>query len=154
MDNRTFRDAMGKFATGITVITTEHEGEVYGMTANAFMSISLEPKLIAVSIDKSASMFDILPKTDTFAVNMLKEEQKYLAQIFAKQIEKDKEPTYESIDGTPVLEDTLASVVCKVYKEVEAGDHVIFIAEVTNLKLGEGSPVLYFDSNYEALRIE
>src|SRR5690625_6620049 len=60
MDDRLFRDAMGKFATGITIVTTNYENEVMGMTVNAFMSISLEPKLIAISIDESASMYDIL----------------------------------------------------------------------------------------------
>ena len=90
MDERLFRDAMGKFATGITIVSINDNNEYRGMTVNAFMSISLNPKLIAVSIDENAGMYDKLKNTTKFGVSMLKEEQRDLSMIFARQKEKDR----------------------------------------------------------------
>src|SRR5699024_12434263 len=85
MDDREFRNAMGKFATGVTVITTEVDGEPHGMTANAFMSVSLHPKLIMISIDNRANMLDKIKEANKFAVNILADHQKDLSMHFAGQ---------------------------------------------------------------------
>lgn len=90
MDNRTFRNAMGKFATGVTVITTDIDGEVHGMTANAFMSVSLNPPLILISIDEKAKMLSKIKKSGCFSVNILSEEQQEVSMLFAGQ-SSDKE---------------------------------------------------------------
>src|SRR5690625_2907375 len=142
---------MSKFATGITVVTLEDGKETKGMTVNAFMSISLKPTLIAVSIDKSASMFERMLRTETFGVSILNEDQRDYSQIFARQKAVDEPITYAYLDGVPVLEDGLASLACKVVNKVEAGDHIIFIAEVTNLTISDGEPIIYFNSNYRTL---
>lgn len=154
MDERLFRDAMGKFATGITIVTIDDKGKNIGMTVNAFMSISLNPKLIAVSIDEKASMYDKLDKTETFGVSILKEEQKDYAMIFAKQKEKDREIIFMEQDGVPVIKDALATLSCKVQDKVRAGDHLIYIAEVTDLKMSDGEPVLYFGGKYRSIESE
>src|SRR5690625_396125 len=114
LDDRSFRDAMGKFATGITVVTTKDNDDVIGMTVNAFMSISLDPKLIAISIGEQAAMYHTLQKTKKFGVSILTEDQKDLSMIFAKQIEKDREIDYVYRDGIPVINDTLATISCSV----------------------------------------
>lgn len=151
MDERLFRDAMGKFATGITIVSMNDEGKNIGMTVNAFMSISLNPKLIAVSIDESASMYDKLNNTEKFGISILKEDQQELSMIFARQKEKDREIEFVDLDGVPVLKDALATLSCKVINKVKAGDHLIYIAEVTDLTIDEGSPILYFGGKYRKI---
>src|SRR5699024_3427026 len=90
IDERQFRDTMGKVATGITVVTTEYEGETMGMTVNAFMSVSLDPKLIAVSIGDQARMYTKLQETKEFGVSILSEDQRDYSMIFAKQKASDQ----------------------------------------------------------------
>jgi len=151
MDERLFRDAMGKFATGITIVTMNDNGRYIGMTVNAFMSISLNPKLIAVSIDEVAAMYNKLKETDTFGVSILSEEQKDLSMIFARQIEKDREIEYVEQDQVPVLKNSLATLSCKVNQKVKAGDHLIIIAEVTDIDVHEGRPLLYHGGKYRTI---
>ncbi|MDR7000286.1 flavin reductase family protein [Neobacillus niacini] len=152
MDDRFFRDAMGKFATGITVITAEVKGTTHGMTANAFVSVSLNPKLILVSIDKRAKMLGYLQETNRFAVSFLASEQKKESMRFAGQ-KRDEEPyIFERFSELPVIKDALATVVCTVINEVEAGDHVLFIGEVQDLQVKDGEPLIYFKGNYRELK--
>lgn len=154
MDNRLFRDAMGKFATGITIVTMDDKEEHIGMTVNAFMSVSLDPKLIAISIDENASMYSKFQEGKTFAVNILAEEQKDVSMVYAKQKEKDKEILFDYLDNTPVLKEAMVNIACKVKDSVKAGDHMIFIAEVTDLRINqdEALPVLYFNGKYQTLQ--
>jgi flavin reductase (DIM6/NTAB) family NADH-FMN oxidoreductase RutF len=91
MDDRMFRNAMGKFATGVTVITTEVEDQVHGMTANAFMSVSLNPKLVLISIGEKAKMRDRIRQSKTYAVSFLAENQKEVSMQFAGQIKEERE---------------------------------------------------------------
>ncbi|PAD37997.1 flavin reductase family protein [Terribacillus sp. 7520-G] len=151
MDNRTFRDAMGKFATGITIVTTDVAGETKGMTVNAFMSVSLEPKLIAVSIDKKASLYNVLQTNPTFGVSVLREEQKDISMVFAKQKEEEPVPII-ALHDVPVVEDALVNLACKTVDKVMAGDHMIIIGEVEDLLLRDGDPVLYFGGNYREIK--
>src|SRR5690625_4607642 len=112
---------MGKFVTGITVVTTKDDKDIHGMTVNAFLSISLKPKLIAISIDENASMYEKLKNTKKFGVSILKEEQKDLSMIFARQKEKDREIEFKEQDGIPVLKNSLATLTCEVEQKVESG---------------------------------
>ena len=152
MDDRLFRDAMGKFATGITVVTVDYENEIMGMTVNAFMSVSLDPKLIAISIDESASMYDILQETKKFGVSILTKNQKDLSMIFAKQIEEDREVNFLQQDGIPVIEDSFVTLSCHVQDMIKAGDHMIFIAEVSEIVINEGEPLAYAESKYQSIK--
>lgn len=151
MDEKKFRKAMSKFATGITVVTIKDQEEIRGMTVNAFMSISLNPKLIAVSIGDQASLYEKLLEKKQFGVSILSEKQKELSLIFSRQKAKEKPISYETLDGNPVLKDSIASLSCYVKDTKKAGDHMILIAEVTDLTIREGNPLLYFDSEYHYL---
>src|SRR5699024_3323185 len=146
------RDAMGTFATGITVVTINTPEKPVGMTVNAFMSISLDPKLIAISIDKSATMYDQLDQADTFGVSILKKEQEELSMIFARQKEEIEEIPYTYLDGVPVLDNSLTALSCRVYNKVMAGDHLIYIAEVTDIKMTKGEPTIFFGGEYQGLK--
>ena len=90
MDDRTFRNAMGCFATGVTVIATEVDGEAHGMTANAFMSQSLNPKLVVISLKEDTNMLKRIKESGHFSVNVLSEDQKDLSMIFAGQIKTEE----------------------------------------------------------------
>lgn len=151
IDDRLFRDTMGKFATGITVVTIEEKGQVFGMTVNAFMSVSLHPKLIAVSIDKSARMFNKIMQADKFGVSILSETQEEYSKFFARQ-QADLEPiVYKKLDGVSVLEDPIAALSCKRDNSFQAGDHIIVTAEVTDLFVNEKDPVIFFGGQYRSL---
>lgn len=151
MDDRLFRDAMGKFATGITIITIDDNRKERGMTVNAFMSISLDPKLIAISIDHKASMYEKLIETNTFGVSILKESQKEYSMVFARQIKTQKPIPFERLHGVPVIENSLASLSCRVYDKFEAGDHTIILGEVTALNIEDDEPIVFFGGKYRTL---
>lgn len=143
-----FRNAMSKFATGITVVTTEKDGEAHGMTVNAFMSVSLDPKLIVVSIDKRAGMLKILQETKKYAVSILSEDQKEYSMIFAGQIKDRREVDFNWVNGLPVLKDAVATITCEVYSEYEAGDHILFFGKVTGGEVNDREPLVYFNRMY------
>ena len=149
MDDKVFRTAMGKFATGVTVLTTEIEGQSYGMTANAFMSVSLDPKLVVISIGHKAKFLDRVRSSSKFAVNILSEEQETYSRIFAGQSEGDVE--FEKLAGLPVLPNALAQVACEVSAEHVEGDHTLFIGKVIDIHLEDGEPLLFFGGKYRSL---
>ena len=152
IDDRLFRNAMGSFATGVTVITTEVEEEIHGMTANAFMSISLNPKLVAISIDEKAKMLEHIRTANKFAVNILSTAQKEVSMQFAGQNKDDVEVSFVSYKGLPTVENSLAVVTCEVQSEIVVGDHTIFIGEVTGVKLEEFDPLLFSKGKYRELQ--
>lgn len=152
IDDRFFRNAMGSFATGVTVITTENEGEVTGMTANAFMSISLHPKLIAISIGENAKMLNRIKGSNKFAVNILAADQLKESMQFAGQLKEDYEVKFETYKGLPIIEESLANITCDVHSEFVAGDHTIFIGHVTGVKLESKDPLLFSQGQYRQLK--
>jgi len=154
MDDRKFRTAMGKFATGVTVITTEIAGEIHGMTANAFMSVSLDPKLVVISIGEKAQMLDKIKNSKKFAVNILSAEQQELSKIFAGQIKEKREVSFEQLDGLPVLSGAIAQVACEVVNVHIEGDHTLFIGKVMDIHLNEKEPLMFFNGKYRVLSAE
>lgn len=152
MDDRLFRNAMGKFATGVTVITTEHEGQVHGMTANAFMSVSLDPKLVVISIGEKARCLSKIQESKIFAVNILAADQQEHSMIFAGQ-KKDAEPVdFERLADLPVLPGALAQISCDVVSQYVEGDHTLFIGKVRDIKLDESQePLLFYAGKYRTL---
>lgn len=148
MDDRQFRNAMGKFATGVTVITTIVDDVVHGMTANAFMSVSLDPKLVVISIGHKARMLDKITTSNRFVVNILSTEQKGLSMHFAGQVNEGLIVNFETIDDMPVIKDSLANIVCNLKRSYIEGDHTLFIGEVTDLVINEGEPLTYFEGKY------
>lgn len=149
MDERTFRKAMGKFATGITVITTEAEGVTHGMTANAFMSVSLSPMLVVVSIGERAQMLSKIKQSQKFAVNILAADQQELSMIFAGQIKDKRDVEFSRLADLPVIDGALAQVVCEVVNEHVEGDHTLFIGKVIDLFVQDaGEPLLFVNGQY------
>ncbi len=150
-----FRAALGRFATGVTVITVETgTGEVHGMTASAFCSVSLRPPLVLVCIDHLAETYLHLRERRQFGVSILKEEHEALSEFFA---DPDRNPDagyrlgikYRPMkSGISVLQDALSNMDCSVVSAHEAGDHTIFVAEVREVIVGEGAPLLYFRGRY------
>ena len=150
-----FRAALSRFVTGVTVITVETaEGEVHGMTANAFCSVSLRPPLVLVCVDHLAETYLHLRERGEFGVSMLKADQDALSEYFA---DPERNPDsarrlrigYRKMkSGRPVLENALANLDCRIVDAHEAGDHTIFVAEVREVVLGEGEPLLYFRGRY------
>ena len=149
-----FRKAMGCFATGVTVITVDQGGEVHGMTANAFTSVSLDPMLVLVCVDYRARTHAHLQARKRFGVNVLRSDQQAISDYYARSSEthqhaEDAGAHFDrTAQGTPVLRGALAYLECRLRKAEKAGDHTIFIAEVEEVVVGEGEPLLYFRGKY------
>jgi len=148
MDDRLFRTTMSKFATGVTVITTEIDGEFRGMTANAFMSVSLDPKLILISIGNQAKMKGYIDQAGMFAVNVLSHEQENVSKQFAGQIKDDRAATFSTFAGLPVINDALASVACDVYDTTVQGDHTLYIGKVRDVVVTDSDPLTFYSGKY------
>jgi len=153
-----FRKAMGSFATGVTVITVDHEGEVHGMTANAFTAVSLEPLLVLVCVDHQARTHAHLQAKKRFGVNVLAQNQRLISEYYARPIATHEHAEQEAgarfdrtAHGTPVLRGALAYLECRLHTAQDAGDHTIFIAEVEDVVVREGDPLLYFRSGYRQI---
>ncbi|WP_047982008.1 flavin reductase family protein [Ornithinibacillus contaminans] len=151
MDGRDYRNALGKFATGITVVATEYNEEIVAMTVNAFMSVSLDPRLIAIAIDQKATMYPVLQKTKQFGISILAEEQELLSKEFAKHGRSDEAVSFHIRDNVPVLEDALATFSCRIVDSIQAGDHLLFIAQVLNYTVSDGEPAIFYSGKYRNL---
>lgn len=150
-----FRRAMGQFATGVTIITVDLDGEVHGMTANAFASVSLDPLLVLVCVDRSARTHAHLHAKKRFGVNVLCENQRSISEHYARTDRLDRDAERESgarfdrtEHGTPALHGALAYLECRLESAWDAGDHTIFIAEVEDVVVREGEPLIYFRGEY------
>ncbi|NYE07385.1 flavin reductase (DIM6/NTAB) family NADH-FMN oxidoreductase RutF [Bacillus niacini] len=151
MDDREFRTAMGKFATGVTVIATDVDGDVHGMTANAFMSVSLSPKLVVISIGEKARILEKIKQSKSFSVNILAADQQELSMIFAGQIKGHREVLFDRLDDKPVLAGAVAQIACEVSAEYLEGDHTLFIGKVTDIQLTNADPLIFYSGRYRAL---
>ncbi len=160
IDSSQFREVMGRFATGVTIVTVQESDVLHGMTVNSFTSVSLEPMLTLICLDKGATTTEILRRTVKFTVNILHTDQKHLARRFAESDnERDR---FDGIgytiseEGTPILDDVLGYLTCTVINIVEGGDHYIFIGEVVDLAYAENDrqPLLYYRGNYNSLADE
>jgi flavin reductase len=150
-----FRKAMGCFATGVTIITLDLEGEVHGMTANAFASVSLEPPLVLVCVDHSARTHAHLHAKKRFGVNILAANQRVISEYYARPVHVHGHAEQEAgarfdrtAQGTPILHAALAYLECRLQSAQEAGDHTIFIAEVEDVVVRNGDPLLFFRGKY------
>lgn len=146
MDNREFRNTLGHFATGVTVITAKYGDELIGLTANAFSSLSLEPPLILVCIDKKAGSLRAFKKGQPFVVNILEQNQEEDCWRFAKKIDRFADAVYSiSADGVPILDGNLATIECDVHEVLEGGDHYIITGFVKNAGYDQDkAPLLFF----------
>jgi flavin reductase (DIM6/NTAB) family NADH-FMN oxidoreductase RutF len=150
-----FRRAMGCFATGVTIVTVDLDGEVHGMTANAFASVSLDPMLVLVCVDHTTRTHAHLHAKKRFGINVLCEEQRAISEYYARpertheHAEQEAGARFERTrHGTPMLEGSLAYLECRLHSAQVAGDHTIFIAEVEDVVVREGEPLLFFRGKY------
>ncbi|MFD6440386.1 flavin reductase family protein [Peribacillus sp. NPDC060186] len=149
MDDRLFRDTMGKFATGVTVLLTENEGETHGMTANGFMSVSLDPKLVLISIGHKAKLLEKVSQSKKYTVNILAEDQEHYSRHFAGKPGEAVE--FETLAELPALKGAIAQIACEVVSEHVEGDHTLFIGKVVDLRLEDKNPLLFFSGKYRQL---
>lgn len=149
-----FRKALGRFASGITVITTVHKGSVHGMTANAFMSVSLEPPLVLISVDNRSHMHKTLPESQRYGVSILSEDQEALSQHFAGRPQEGLEIPFVWQHDMPLLEGAIAHLVCQVMDAHPAGDHTLYIGKVKYLDHRNGAPLVFYTGRYANLQTE
>ena len=154
IDDARFRQAMGHFASGVTVVTTASTGELYGMTVSSFSSLSLNPPLVLICIDKSVPSHDMIRDSGRFVVNILEERQEHLSRRFAATAnDKFKGVAWHSGQlGLPVLDNTLAAIECRLRDALDGGDHTIFVGEVVDAEVREGAPLLYYRRGYRELK--
>jgi flavin reductase (DIM6/NTAB) family NADH-FMN oxidoreductase RutF len=148
---REFRQVMGRFATGVTVVTTVERDIVHGMTANGFLSVSLRPPLVLVSLGR-CRMNEMLPRSARYGVSVLSHDQQHFAAHFAAQKRSPIEPTFEWRNGLPLLEGALAHLVCRVADVHRAGDHVLWIGEVEYLAHQGDEPLLFYSGRFGTMR--
>lgn len=154
IDEFRFRQALGYFATGVTVVTTAHEGRFYGLTVSSFTSLSLHPPLILICIDNQSNARQAIQGAGCFAVNVLEQHQEHLSRRFATPYE-DKFTGiawYEGQQGNPLLEGALTQIECRLHGTLPGGDHTIFVGEVMNATINEGMPLLYYRGGYREMK--
>jgi flavin reductase (DIM6/NTAB) family NADH-FMN oxidoreductase RutF len=149
-----FRSVLGHFATGVSVVTARgDDGKTRGLTVSAFSSLSLDPPLILICIDRRASLHDHLPVESHFCVNILTEDQEVISRRFAsKEADRFEGLGYEEgMGGAPLLEGSLATIECRVVEACPGGDHTIFIGQVERSSVNEGRPLTYYRGGYSRL---
>ncbi len=157
IDPATFRSVLGRFASGVTVVTVRDNLHYdHGMTVSAFCSLSLEPPLVLICVEKSASLHAVIANGETasqFAVNILESKQEELARRFADDhINRfDGVGFTRGTTGAPIIDDCLAVIECEVQSRHPAGDHTIVIGAVIASATSEGSPLLYYRGGYATL---
>lgn len=147
-----FCDAMAKFASGVTIVATrDRDGSPWGFTATAFCSVSLDPQLILVCLDRNAGCYPVFMEVDSFSVNILTVDQKSLAKRFAtKGIDKFAEGAFGDgfLAGCPVLRGALMTLECRLVDRIPAGDHVILLGAVRLATLNDGDPLVYYNRTF------
>lgn len=159
IDAATFRRIAGNFATGVTVVTTANDGLLHGVTANSFTSVSLEPMLLLVCVDKKALGHGELQRCRSFGVSLLAADQKDVSNLFAKTGEPEPGRLRGGVafrygaSGCPLIEGALAHLECQRHAEIDAGDHTIFVGRVVEgaLERAEADPLLYFRGAYRGI---
>lgn len=156
IDANTMRHVMGRYATGVAVITTEVDGEPHGMTMNSLTSVSLDPPLLLVCFNHGARSAEAVQASGTFVVNILSRRQKEVAMRFAKRGESH----FEGLNleygehAVPVVPRALAHVECDVHQVVEAGDHTVVFGLVTRTCTEEGQPLAFYGGRFGDITVD
>ena len=151
ISNNKFKKTLGSFATGVTVVTTSLDNKPYGLTVNAFSSLSLDPPLVLICIDKKSESNKILKRSKIFAVNILNQNQKHLSKIFSDSTNRNRfrdVKTTTKTTGSPIIVNSLGYIDCTVEKIISAGDHNIFIGNIKSLNNKNLDPLIYYRGNY------
>lgn len=157
IDTRSYRDLVGRFATGVTVVTVNDAGTYRAMTANSFTSVSLDPLLVLVCVTRDASMHDPIHEAGTFAVNLLSAGQRPISELFARRGELTEPmggvPFRIGGTGSPLIDEALGWFECEVWREYDGGDHTIFIGRVVDMELAGPTrePLLFFGGRYRTI---
>ncbi|HEY3772898.1 MAG TPA: flavin reductase family protein [Solirubrobacteraceae bacterium] len=149
-EQRRFRDALGTFATGVTIVSTRLDDLVHGMTANGFMSVSLDPALVVVSIASASRMHDILMRAGRYGVSVLARDQEAVSRHFAGRPEREEIVLTEA-QGAPLVDGALTHVVAEVIDAHAAGDHTLFVGEVVHFAHRAGDPLIFHSGAYRRL---
>ncbi len=149
-NSQALRDCLGKFATGVTVVTCEGPDGPCGITANSFTSVSLEPPLVLWNIGKQSNTLQAFFEAEHFAINVLSKDQQSLAEHFAQSERISFEGIDYRLNGSkvPLLENSLARIECHTDHIIEAGDHYIIIGAVDKYSMSDGEPLLFFAGSY------
>lgn len=148
-----FRSALGRFATGVTIVTTnDRDGQPIGVTANSFNSVSLDPPMVLWSLAKSSYSLESFSTGEHFAVHILSCDQQELSNRFARRGENKFEGLTHIKKPAPLLEDCTARFICRTAFQYEGGDHIIFVGEVTDYTAGDKPPLLYLEGRYAEAR--
>ena len=154
IDTRQFRNALGRFASGVTVVTAVQDGHTHGMTANAFVSVSLDPPLVLVSLDNRSNMHRILPQVGRYGVSVLAEDQEALSNHFAGRPVEGLHPHFVTRNDIPLLEGAVAYFVVQVFDAHPAGDHTLYIGRVEHFESRDDKPLLFYAGRYQRMRGE
>lgn len=155
LDRIEFRNALGQFATGICIATTDVEGYgKIGVTINSFSSVSLDPPLVLWSVQNSTEVAKIWQKATHYGISVLNEQQQDISNTYAKPGDHSLRPEHLIIgpNGLPLIADTLARFECKIVERIEGGDHTILLAEVESMTRSSGqNPLLFFSGQYRQI---
>lgn len=151
IDERTFRDALGRFASGVTVVSMDSGEGPRGITVNAFLSLSLRPPLVGVSIDVAAGAHAALATAERYGVSVLHEGQRDLSDRFAGR-PVEPEVRWERLGGAPVLAEALVQLDCRIVDRLETGDHTLFVGAIDEATTRDGVPLLYHRGGYGVRR--
>lgn len=156
IDTTNFRQTMGLFATGVTVVLAEADGDVFGMTANAVTSVSLDPPLVLICVEKKANLMTFLRKSGGFSINILNEDQTDLSRYFANMWTEPELPafSFEPWVGGPRLVNSIGSIACEVTEFYEGGDHWIVLGRVIDLYRADDppDPLLFYRGKYRQVQ--
>lgn len=148
-DTPAFKEVLGRFATGIAVVTAMEDGAPVGFTAQAFASLSLEPPMVVLAPSKTSTSWPKMVRAGTFCANILGERQRDLAVRFSTPGDRFEGVRWRVGEtGAPILEDVLAWVECSLVAVYDAGDHELVTGSVRHLGTGEGGPLIYYRSGY------
>jgi flavin reductase (DIM6/NTAB) family NADH-FMN oxidoreductase RutF len=153
IDDAHFKEAMSRFASGVTVVTTEHEGVLFGMTVASFASLSLHPPLVLVCVAKAAKSHEAIRATGKFGVSILAHTQADLSGRFASKTE-DKfagVSYHRGENGVPLLDGAVCTLECRVHEQFVSGDHSIFTGEVLEAQVTDDAPLAYYRSAYREI---
>lgn len=155
IDRNELRRVMGHFATGVTIITTvSKSGQSFGLTANAFTSVSLDPPLLLISVDKKAESYPCFEESKVFTVNILSDSQEALSRKFAVSGGNKFEGVAYSMgaNGAPIILGTVGYIECRLYATYDGGDHTLYLGEIQQAETHEGSkPLLFYRGGYRGL---
>lgn len=156
LDTRAFRGVCGLFVTGVTVITSQAGGEPVGVTVNSFASVSLDPPLVLFCIHHMSRVWPVIEQTESFAVNILAEDQAEVCRAFATKTH----PHFSTVKsrygatGVPILDDALGYLECTLHRVIDGGDHLIVIGRVVDFGAQrEDGPLTFFRSGHLRLEI-